>query len=384
MLAVILLTACKQDATRVYYTAKENAASAPAQMAAPDNTGGMAQSGMGGALPAGHPDMGATAQPQVTWKTPTGWNELPPTDMRVGAFEIKNAEGKLISVTIIPISGMAGGDFANVNLWRQQVSLPAASEEELQKLAQHIEVNGQPADLYEQIGKNPSNAKDGRGILGVIQHREGTSWFFKMTGDPDVVAQQKTTFVEFLKSVKFQAAQTAAMPAGHPAVGGTSLPTGHPDISMTPAPASGPISHEGQPTWQIPAGWQEVSGGQFLVAKFILAGEVGAQAAVNVSSSPGEGGGLALNVNRWRQQLGLAELSNDELAKSASSIDVTGGKATLVEMSGTDVKTGKPARLVGAMVLQSGQTWFYKLMGDAKVVEAQKDAFTKFVQTVKY
>jgi hypothetical protein len=39
---------------------------------------------------------------------------------------------------------------------------------------------------------------------------------------------------------------------------------------------------------------------------------------------------------------------------------------------------------VGVIVPQSGQTWFYKLMGDAKVVESQKDAFTKFVQTVKY
>ena len=33
---------------------------------------------------------------------------------------------------------------------------------------------------------------------------------------------------------------------------------------------------------------------------------------------------------------------------------------------------------------QVEQTWFYKLMGDSKVVESQKDAFTKFVQSVKY
>ena len=53
-------------------------------------------------------------------------------------------------------------------------------------------------------------------------------------------------------------------------------------------------------------------------------------------------------------------------------------------MSGTDTKTGQPTSLVGAIVPQSGQTWFYKLMGDAKVVEAHKDAFMKFVQSVKY
>jgi hypothetical protein len=35
-------------------------------------------------------------------------------------------------------------------------------------------------------------------------------------------------------------------------------------------------------------------------------------------------------------------------------------------------------------VPQGGSTWFYKLMGDAKVVAAQKEAFTSFVNGVKY
>ena len=63
----------------------------------------------------------------------------------------------------------------------------------------------------------------------------------------------------------------------------------------------------------MPAGWQEVPGGQFLVAKFNLTGDSGATAAVNVSSSPGEGGGLAGNVNRWRGQLGLEKLSDADV-----------------------------------------------------------------------
>jgi hypothetical protein len=67
-----------------------------------------------------------------------------------------------------------------------------------------------------------------------------------------------------------------------------------------------------------------------------------------------------------------------------TALDLPGGKATVVEMSGADAKTGRPAKVVGAMVPQDGRTWFYKLMGDANVVEAQKDAFTKFVQSAKY
>jgi hypothetical protein len=40
--------------------------------------------------------------------------------------------------------------------------------------------------------------------------------------------------------------------------------------------------------------------------------------------------------------------------------------------------------VVAAIIPQGGRTWFYKLMGNAQVVEKQKDAFTKFVQTAKY
>jgi hypothetical protein len=134
----------------------------------------------------------------------------------------------------------------------------------------------------------------------------------------------------------------------------------------------------------VPAGWQEVSGGQFLVAKFMLAGDGGATAAVNVSMSANDGGGVAANVNRWRGQLGMSPLSEDDLNKSLTTVAVTSGAASLVDMSGTDVRTGQPTRLVGVIVSQTDRTWFYKLMGDAKVVEGQKDAFTQFVQGVKY
>ena len=53
----------------------------------------------------------------------------------------------------------------------------------------------------------------------------------------------------------------------------------------------------------------------------------------------------------------------------------------MVDFTGTDSKTGKPARLVGAIVPQNGQTWFYKLMGDEQIVAQQKDAFIKFIQS---
>jgi len=193
-----------------------------------------------------------------------------------------------------------------------------------------------------------------------------------------LVAQQKPAFLEFLKSVTFgaPAATQADLPASHPPIGGSGAPAGQAAPNVSPS--------GNKPNWQVPSGWQEVPAGQFLVAKFMVSGADNAKAAINVSMSAGEGGGLAMNVNRWRKQLGLNDLSETELNKLVTSIDTETGKAIFVDMSGTDARTSQKARLVGAMVPGASQTWFYKLMGDEGLVDRQKDAFTKFVQTAKY
>jgi hypothetical protein len=211
--------------------------------------------------------------------------------------------------------------------------------------------------------------------LAAILHRDGGAWFFKMIGDESVVNQQKAAFVDFLKSVNFTAGPAqAALPPSHPPVDNTALMSA----------AAGDASASGKPSWQVPPGWQEVPGGQFLVAKFVLPGSDSSPTSVNVSMAGGQGGGVAANVNRWRGQLGLSNLSDADLQQTLTPVDSGSGKAMFVDMTGTDARTGKKARLVAAIIPQSGQTWFYKLMGDEQIVEREKDAFQKFVASVKY
>ena len=379
---LFLVAGCHRDNVKVYRVAKDQ--DQPQQPTAPP----MSTDTPNPSLPPGHPDISSApgtvlpassrpAVPQLTWKTPEGWTEVPAGEMRVASFKIQGSNGKQADVSVIPLPGLSSTtDDANVNRWRGQVNLSPVSPDELKKSAENVQAGGQPAQLYDIAGTNPGSGGAER-ILGVIQHRDDAAWFFKMTGDANLVEQQKPAFIAFLNSVQFAAAPPAAeMPPGHPAMANMDM--------SAPATATGPISHEGQPNWQVPAGWQEVPGGQFLVAKFTLAGDGGAAAAVNVSNSPGEGGGLIGNINRWRGQLGLGKLSDDDATKLITAVDVQGGKASLVDLSGTDARTGQPVRLVGVIVPQSGQTWFYKLMGNAKVVESQKDAFTRFVQGAKY
>jgi hypothetical protein len=363
---------CFGDQIKVYRVAKEQ--NQPSQMTAP----ALPTDSPNQTLPPGHPDIsgvavssaGAPVQSPLTWTTPSGWTEMPAGEMRVASFKIAGADGKQADVSVIPLGGMAGTELGNVNRWRGQVGLPEITEGELQKSGQTVEANGQPAQLYDVAGTNPASG-DATRIVGVIQHRPDATWFYKMTGDADLVAQQKPAFIEFLKSLKMQPAQSqTVLPSGHPAVG---------DMGAAPA-ASAPVSHEGQPKWEVPQGWQEVSGGQFLVAKFLVGNGA---AAVNVSSSAGDGGGFLDNVNRWRGQLGLprADASAYPYQKEP---DLAGTPYGIIDLTGKDARTGNPARILGAVISQKDQTWFYKLMGDAKVVESQKDAFVKFVQSAKY
>jgi hypothetical protein len=364
------MSGCGRNEVRVYSIPKEAGQAAP--MVA----------GQGGALPAGHPEVGG-GEPKLQWKLPAGWEQAAAGEMRAASFRVKG-EGKQADVGIVPLPGLAGGDLENVNRWRGQVGQGPITEAELQKAAQPVEISGQTAQLYEQAGQSAGSGEATR-ILAAILRREGTAWFFKMTGDDLLVAAQKPAFVEFLKSVTFGPgeAQVALGDAGQ-------LPASHPPINVpgmaAPAARAGPAaaSESGKPTWQVPARWQEGAAGQFLVAKYVVTGADNAQASVNISMSAGDGGGVGANVNRWRAQLGLAALSEAELPKQLESFEVSGGKGTLVEMTGTDARSGQKAKLVAAIVPQAGQTWFYKLMGGEALVEREKGTFTKFVQTAKY
>ncbi|HEV2456607.1 MAG TPA: hypothetical protein VGY98_20260 [Verrucomicrobiae bacterium] len=379
---LVITVGCHREKVEVYQVSSDQdqtqRASPPLATNSPD-------------LPPGHPNVpmadNSSAQmpsgvvasdvqnaPPVTWTTPAGWTSVTPSEMRVASFKITGSGGQAADVSVVPLPGMAGGDFANVNRWRGQVGLPASPDDELKNSAQNVQAGGQPASLYDIAGQNPPTSHPTR-ILAVIQHRDGTTWFIKMTGDSDLVEQQKPAFITFLQSLNFGSGMQSARqepPQGQ-------LPPGHPDISTMTAPAD-QQAHSGQPNWTIPAGWQSIPAGQFLIAKFEIKGESGLTADVNVSSSSGDGGGLAPNVNRWRGQLGLPPA--DEIP--TVTFAVPGGQAQLIDLTGNNAKSGKPSELVGIVVTLPGQTWFYKLMGDPAVVAAQKDAFTQFVKGAQY
>lgn len=315
-----------------------------------------------------------TAQPQLQWTLPEGWTEVTPGEMSVASFKVQGQNGAEADVSVVPLPGPAGGENANINRWRGQVGLSDATPDELQKTAESIQVGGEPANLYDMAGQS-SDTSTAKRILGVIQERNGMTWFFKMMGDTSLVEQQKPEFVAFLKSLTFGVtSQSSGLPPGHPPIGGA---------DMNAPMMSSSAANEVKPDWTVPADWHSVPPAQFLLAEYSITGADGTEAEVNVAELNGAGGGVLANVNRWRGQIGLEPVAEDGMAKLTTTMNVNGGQATFVDMTGSN-ENGQPVRLAAAIVPMGDATWFYKLMGDEKVVAGQKDAFTKFVQTAKY
>ena len=376
MFLLIASAGCGRDNVKVYHTDASDAAT-------PTPPPATAPATMPTAMPDGLPMPDNNGQPSLQYTLPTGWEKKALSPMRVASFGISQ-DGKQADVSVIPLGGMAGTDPANVNRWRGQVGLGPLAEADVSKLAEKVSVGAEPANLYDLAGTAPGNGEAQR-ILGVILHRDDTAWFFKMTGDAGLVEQQKPAFIAFLKTILFGAPSAAPsaidlnqLPLSHPPIAGTSLGMQNFLVPNANTLVMGGLVEDRKPTWTVPSGWQEGQLAQFLVAKYVIAGADGT-AAVNVSSLAGDGGGLLANVNRWRGQLGLPPVE-----VMTSSIDSGDGKMQIVDFTGTDSKTGKPARLVGAIVPRNGQTWFYKLMGDEPIVSQQKDAFIKFIQSAKY
>ncbi|MGD1083744.1 MAG: hypothetical protein ABSA47_03225, partial [Verrucomicrobiota bacterium] len=135
------------------------------------------------------------------------------------------------------------------------------------------------------------------------------------------------------------------------------------------------------PVWHPPTNWTASTNSPMVVKSFSIAGAQGQSARVSVSAFPGDVGGTFQNVNRWRAQIGLQPLPESELASEIQSIDVAGGKATLVDLSNPG---GTFPRLAAVIVPRGTNTWFFKLTGDAPLVGQEKAAFVKFVQTVSF
>jgi len=107
----------------------------------------------------------------------------------------------------------------------------------------------------------------------------------------------------------------------------------------------------------------------------------GGESDLSITAFPGDVGGELMNVNRWRGQVGLLPIRQEEIESSVVRLEANGLRLTLVELAPKGDPDGKS--MMGAIIPFEGSTWFFKLMGPGPSVRAAKPAFIEFLHTVR-
>jgi hypothetical protein len=145
-----------------------------------------------------------------------------------------------------------------------------------------------------------------RRLLAVMVPREKHVWFFKLMGTEQAVAEVIPAFDRFLDSVRF-------------------------------------TDQEREPIqWATPEGWKQTPGAGELYARLRKEAD-GSAPEITVSQFPSKAKDPRPNIDRWRGQLGLAPISDDELNKLIGNVKVDGTPGTRVDFGGGTKRRGGPA-----------------------------------------
>jgi len=136
--------------------------------------------------------------------------------------------------------------------------------------------------------------------------------------------------------------------------------------------------------WQTPDGWKAAPASAMRLINFRIGPQGEAECYVTIL--PGAGGGVAANVNRWRGQLGLEPISENDIAK-LPTLSLLGQDAVFVSLDGTFSGMGNTApredyRLFGLIGENLGNMQFVKMTGPRKLLEAEAENFATFCASI--
>ncbi len=259
------------------------------------------------------------AQPQ--WQLPEGWKALPGDQNRFATIQIPGSS-KPLELTVTVLRRDVEDEtyvLRNVNRWRGQLGLADLTADELKENpdALTMEVDGHQATQVKIVGQGSASM-----------------------GGP------------------FASGAAPFASGGLPPVGSTSEGTGGESSGLD---------------FKRPDGWSEAPPKAFSLATFV-AGEDDQQVTISVTSA---GGDLLTNVNRWRGQVALPSLTEDQLTKDVAQIETLGVSGSYVQL------VGPSATILGVVAKVGDSQYFIKLMGDPDVAQAQRANFESFVKSLQ-
>ena len=156
------------------------------------------------------------------------------------------------------------------------------------------------------------------------------------------------------------------------------------NVAMQSGPAGLVPPPPGSPAqWTKPESWKEQPLSEMRLGSFKIEGPNADTADVSVIAFPGEAGGLISNINRWRGQLQLPPLSEEQLPEVIQKTEVDNVPTDLVDFQ-TAENAPKPSRILGAVLQVGDRTWFVKMTGPPQLIESQRQIFLDFVKSFRF
>ncbi len=259
-----------------------------------------------------------------SWNLPSGWRQQGASGIRFATIQVDSGVAPLeITVTSLPIQGeLDAYVLANVNRWRDQLGLPAMGADALSDQSRAIALEDATATVVDFVG----------------------------TG---------------------RAAASSRPPFASQAPG--------PEDGVRPLIS---FSH-------VPAGWKpgklESARGGITVryqAAFDVQAE-GQRVEITVMDLPGVAADPLLNVNRWRGLIGLGPVTQQALDEQLREFPIGQVMGHYIEIVGRD-DAPRPESILAVIAPHQGKAWFFRLKGDAKLAEREKERFESFVRSAMF
>lgn len=325
----------------------------------------MAGAGHGGA---------AGAVQRFAWKTPAGWSDEArrPGSLRKGSWTLDDAPQADCSLVVL--GGSGGGLLGNVNRWRGEMGLAPIDQAAADALPRRTML-GREA-VYVDLAGTYSGGMGGGGtitdarMLGLIIALPQATLFLKFTGPAEVVAANREAFESLANSITFgpQPPEVGTAPKG-----------------AGPTKAGAPGATKPEFLWAVPDGWEVQPPRMMRVVTLVP--EDAPQAWCYVSRLGGTAGGLAMNINRWRGEMGVQAPLDDAGVEALPTIEVLGVEGTLLDLEGDFQGTGGPpqqgARMLGVVCPRPNEVVFIKMVGPADVIAKQRAAFLAFCTSLQ-
>jgi len=134
--------------------------------------------------------------------------------------------------------------------------------------------------------------------------------------------------------------------------------------------------------WTLPKQWTEVPASGMRAASFKFTPSKYHAYDISIVKLSGNVGSLLANINRWRGQIKLAPLQENELNAYTQQKKI--GNYSFIYVDFSNEKLSKDGRIIAAILTLENDTFFFKLTGDLNDKHAVKASFDTFLESLHH